>query len=441
MLFNSLEKLKGLFQVINYKEDKQIRSFQFDSRLIEAGDVFVALKADRDGHDFIQAAIEKGAIAALVEDENPELDIPQFKTENTWQALELIAEKSRDAFKGKTIAVTGSCGKTTIKQMLLHSLNNCYATNGNFNGLLGLPITLTHLIQNSDYAVVELGTDEIGNIDTLTNIAKPDFAIVTSIGPAHLEMFKTISNIVTEKLSIANGLSETGSLIIPHEYLTRAKELTDKNILTVSLTDNQATGYIMSTEDKQVKASINSQEVEFILEDTSSHKLINALLVLTLLDSMGFDIQQEKATIESFKAPAGRGEQTFLENNVTLFDESYNANPLSMKKAIESFKNLSKNKKIAIFGDMLELGEDEVLLHMQLANFCEGINTVYTVGKLMSNLNTQLENMKIDTKHFENYQDMLEFLASQTFENCDILVKGSKGSKVSTAIELLKSKN
>ncbi|HAG52974.1 MAG TPA: hypothetical protein DCL21_04215 [Alphaproteobacteria bacterium] len=441
MLFNSLEKLKSIFEVTNYKEDKKVRSFQFDSRLIEAGDVFVALKAERDGHDFMQAAIEKGAIAIIVEDEKPELAIPQFKTKNTWQALELIAEQSRKAFKGKTIAVTGSCGKTTIKQMLLHSLNNCYATEGNFNGLLGLPITLTHLTQDSDYAVLELGTDEMGNLDKLTSLAKPDFAIVTSIGPAHLQMFKTINNIITEKLSVANGLSENGSLIIPHEYLDRAKELTTKDILTVSLTDNQASAYVISTEGNNVKASINNQELTFSLEDTSSHKLINALIVLTLLDIMGFDIQIEKAKIENFKAPAGRGEQTFLANNVTLFDESYNANPLSMKKAIESFKNLSKNKKVAILGDMLELGEDEVLLHMQLANFCKEIETIYTVGKLMSNLHTQLENMQINTKHFESHEDMLEFLASQTFENCDILVKGSKGSKVSTAIELLKKTN
>ncbi len=441
MLFNTLEKLKELFTSINYTQNSQIRSFQFDSRLIQPGDVFIALKAERDGHDFIKSAIEKGAIAAIVEDENPSLNITQFKTENTWKALDLIAEKSKEEFKGKTIAVTGSCGKTTVKQMLLHTLENCYATEGNFNGILGLPITLAHLQQDKDYAVLELGTDEIGNIHKLTTMAKPDIAIVTSVGPAHLEMFKSISNIVTEKLSIADGLSENGSLIIPHEHLNRAKELTDKNILTVSLNEHDATSYVKSIEENTVNAIINEKSVSFKLIDTASHKVTNALIILTLLDVLGFDINIEKSKVESFKAPAGRGEQTILANNVTLFDESYNANPLSMRKAVESFKNLSKQKRIAILGDMLELGPDEIVMHKQIANYCDGFEVIYTVGKLMEHLHDELVNKSINNKHFPTHEDMLEFLNSQTFENCDIIVKGSKGSKVSTAVECLKQRD
>lgn len=440
MKFNSLEKLKTLFnECVNYSKDETIKSFKFDSRLIEAGDVFVALKAERDGHDFIPAAIKQGAIAAIVEDVNPKLNIPQFKTANTWQALELIAEKSRTEFKGKTIAVTGSCGKTTIKQMLLHSLNNSYATEGNFNGLLGLPLTLSHLNQNADFSILELGTDEIGNMAKLTNLAKPDLAIITSIGPAHLEMFKTVSNIVTEKLSIANGLAKNGSLIMPYEYLDKAPE--DKNILTFSIHNNQANAYIDLIENHKVTALVNGNKVVFSLEDTASHKLSNALIILLTLEQLGFDLKTIAAKIETFKAPAGRGEQTKLDKNVTLFDESYNANPLSMKKAIESFKNLAKNKKIAILGDMLELGADEILLHKQLANYLDGIDRVYTVGPLMSHLHDELENKGFIASHFASYETMLNFLPNKEFSNCDILVKGSKGSKVSKAVEFLKQNN
>jgi UDP-N-acetylmuramoyl-tripeptide--D-alanyl-D-alanine ligase len=269
-------------------------------------------------------------------------------------------------------------------------------------------------------------------------MAKPDIAIVTSVGPAHLEMFKSISNIVTEKLSIANGLSENGSLIIPHEHLNRAKELTDKNILTVSLNEHDATSYAKSIEDNTVNAIINEKPVSFKLVDTASHKVTNALIILTLLDVLGFDINIEKSKVVSFKAPAGRGEQTILANNVTLFDESYNANPLSMRKAVESFKNLSKQKRIAILGDMLELGPDEIVMHKQIANYCDGFEVIYTVGKLMEHLHDELVNKSINNKHFPTHEDMLEFLNSQTFENCDIIVKGSKGAKVSTAVEHLK---
>lgn len=436
MLFNTLEKLSVLFECFGCKENKEIKSFKFDSRLIEKGDVFIALKAERDGHHFIDAAIKNGAIAIIVEQLQENISIPQFKTANTWQALELLAEKSRLNFMGKTLAVTGSCGKTTIKQMLLHSLSNSYATEGNFNGLLGLPITLTHLKQNADYAILELGTDEIGNISKLTNLAKPDIAIVTSIGPAHLEMFKTISNIVTEKLSIAEGLNDNGVLVIPYEYKNKADH--SKNILDFSEYNNQAYAYIDLIENHKVTAKIGEQSVVFDLEDTASHKLTNALIIFIVLEQLGFSLKDIATKVSSFKAPAGRGEQTELANSVTLFDESYNANPLSMKKAIESFKNLATKKKIAILGDMLELGADELLLHKQLANYLDDIDRIYTVGPLMKSLHSELENKGIIARHFSDYKEMLEYLPHKQFANCDILVKGSKGSKVSKAVEYFK---
>lgn len=440
MLFNSLNKLAEIFENINFTNDTQINSFQFDSRLVKAGDVFVALKAERDGHDFIPSAIEKGAVAALVEDFKPELNIPQFKFNNTWLALELIAETSRANFKGHTIAVTGSCGKTTIKQMLLHALDNCYATDGNFNGLLGLPITLAHLDQTANNCVLELGTDEIGNINKLTNLAKPDIAIVTTVGPAHLEMFKTISNIVDEKLSIADGLNDKGIFIIPQEHKVRALELNKPNPYTFSINDDNAYAYIKSVNDNTVTAIIGDKEVSFELKDTASHKLSNALIIFITLEKLGYDLSVIADKVSSFKAPAGRGEQIMLANDVTLFDESYNANPLSMQKALESFKLLSKNRKVAVLGDMLELGPDELILHKQLANHLNDIDTIYTVGNLMSALNDELENKNFDSKHFSSIEDMLAFLQNIEFNNCDIIVKGSKGSKVSQVVELLKQR-
>lgn len=441
MLINSLEKLSKLFTTFNYNNNLDIRSFQFDSRLIKEGDVFVALKAERDGHDFIEAAITKGAIACLVEDENLNINIPQFKYKDTWQALELIANKSREEYKGITIAVTGSCGKTTVKQMLLHSITNCYATEGNFNGLLGLPITLSHLNQSSKHCVLELGTDAIGNINKLTNMAKPDIAILTSIGPAHLEMFKTINNIIDEKLSIANGLSKNGIFIIPHEHLNRALEITNHVPLTFSINDTNAYAYIKNINGNTITSVINNEEIIFNLHDTASHKLVNALILLITLTKLEFDIEYIINKVETFKAPAGRGEQTILSNNTTLFDESYNANPLSMQKALESFKQLAKNKKIAILGDMLELGPDEKLLHKQLASSLNNIDTIYTVGSLMEYLSDELENKQANSKHFSTIEELLEFIKLKDFSNCDIIVKGSKGSKVSQAVELLKKDN
>lgn len=438
MIFNSLSKLKELFECINYTTDNEIKGFQFDSRLVKAGDIFVALKAERDGHNFINNAIEKGAIGVIVEDIQTNLSIPQFKTNNTWLALELIAQKSKAAFNGKTIAITGSCGKTTNKQMLLHCLDNCYATEGNFNGLLGLPYTLAHINENADYVVLELGTDDFGNINKLTNLAKPNIAIVTSVGPAHLEMFKTIENIVTEKLSIANGLSENGCLIIPHEYLSQTNY---KKTLTFSINDTNAYAYISKIKANNVTAIINNKILNFTLVDTASHKLTNALTILITLEQLGFKLEDVISKVESFKAPAGRGEQIMLNNNVKLFDESYNANPLSMKKALESFKNLSTKNNIAILGDMLELGPDEILLHKQLANHLTGIAQVYTVGALMEHLYTELTNIGFKTKHFNNSDELVEWIKNATFENCDVLIKGSHGSKVYKAVEILKEKN
>lgn len=284
MLINSLEQLKSLFNnCINFN-DSQINSFQFDSRLVTPGDVFIALKDVRDGHDFIQSAIKNGAVACIVEKADSSLNIPQFVVDNTWQALNQIASFNRSNYNGKVIAITGSCGKTTNKEMLMHCLDNNYATQGNFNGLLGLPITMSHLNEKSDYAIFELGTDEMGNLNKLTNLAKPDIAVVTSIGPAHLEYFKSINNIIEEKLSIANGLSESGCLIIPFELAEKVKN--DCRKVTVSLEDNNADSYINNINENVINAIIDKQNISFKLTDLSSHKIYNALLVLTIIKQL-----------------------------------------------------------------------------------------------------------------------------------------------------------
>lgn len=436
MLFNSLEKLKTVFECVNYTEDKNINSYEFDSRNIQQGDVFVALKAERDGHDFIAKAVENGATAAIVEEINPNFNIPQFKVDNTWQALELLGNKSRAIYKGKTIGVTGSCGKTTVKDMLSHCLENSYATKRSFNGLLGLPVTLTHLNQNSDYAILEMGTDAFNQIQKLTHIAKPEIAIITSIGPTHLETFGTVSNIVKEKFSIAEGLPSNGKIIIPHEYLSKAPE--GITVFDFSLYNNKAYAYIDLIENHKVTAKIGNQFIVFELADTASHKLTNALIVFITLEQLGFNLKDIAKKITSFTAPSGRGEQTVLANEITLYDESYNANPLSVSKALESFKNMAKNKKVVILGDMLELGPDEILLHKQLANYLDGIDRIYTFGPLMKHLHNELENKGFICYNFATREDLLNFLPKKSFKRSDILIKGSLGMKMIEIVDYFK---
>jgi len=437
MLFNSLEKLKTILpECLNFK-DTAIEKFQFDSRSVQKGDVFIALKDVRDGHDFVPSSIENGAVACIVSKTFPGLNIPQFVVEDTWESLNNIATECRAHYKGKVIAVTGSAGKTTTSHMIKSCLENSYSTYKNYNGLLGLPITLAHLNQDSDFAVLELGTDAMGNIDILTNFAKPDIAIVTSVGPAHLEHFKTIENIAKEKLSIANGLSENGTLIIPHEYKDLAQSITDRNTLSIDVSNAQANCFAKEISSEKIIARINNKEITFRLEDISEHRVYNSLMTLCILDCLGFDIESKKTCVENFTPLEGRGERIDLLNNITLIDESYNANPLSMQKSLQAFENSKAENKIAIIADMLELGDNEVQLHKNLISYCKKIKTIYTVGALMHHLHKDLIENSLSTQHFDSAEQLLDFLKSQSLSNCEILIKGSNSTKVSNAVDFL----
>ncbi|MCP4356109.1 MAG: UDP-N-acetylmuramoyl-tripeptide--D-alanyl-D-alanine ligase [Proteobacteria bacterium] len=438
MLFNSLEKLKQILpNCVNYK-NKPIAGIQFDSRKIKEGELFVALKDIRDGHDFVNSAVENGACACLVEREFSDLDIPQFVVEDSWKGLHKIGNEARKVYNGKVISVTGSSGKTTVSNMIKSCLENSYSTYKNYNGLLGLPVTLAHMDQTSDFAVLELGSDNIGNINILTNLAKPDVAIVTSIGPAHLENFKTIDNIIDEKLSIANGLSENGILIVPHDLKAKATAITNKRVLSISLTDSQADCFAESISEDKIIAKINNKEMEFKPSDISEHRVFNSILTLCVMDCLGFNIEDKKHKVENFKAIAGRGERTELKNNMLLIDESYNANPLSMQKSLETFEKGKSENKTAIIADMLELGENEIELHKSMLTYCKKVKTVYTVGTLMKHLHEELIKNNIHTKHFESADNVIEFLKEQSLSDCEFLIKGSNGMKVYNVVEYLK---
>lgn len=440
ILFDTLTKLQKLFpETYNSPEELQVNKFKFDSRQVDKGDVFIALKAERDGHNYISAAAANQAALCIVESYCPDCGIPQLVVDDTWSALNQLAKTNREYYRGKVISITGSCGKTTVKSMLSEVLPNSYSTYKNFNGLLGLPITLANLDHSTDYAILEMGTDAIGNIRKLTNLAQPNIAVVTCIAEAHIEAFKTKENIIAEKLSIANGLKDGGVFIIPHEYKQYAKEITDFTPLTISVHDSEANCYASKITAEKIVANINGKIIDLHLPDMTEHKIYNALVVLCVIDSLNFSMVDFVDKIINFKPLEGRGEVIELENNITLTDESYNANPLSMTKTLEAFEEKISNKhKMVILGDMLELGEHAEIAHKNLAERCQKFSTIITVGNFMKYLHKELDFREHTLKHFDSAQDVIDFLQSQKIEDKEIFIKGSNGSNVKEIVNFFK---
>ena len=445
--------------------DWSVDGVSIDTRTLQPGDLFVALKAARDGHEFVAQALKNGAGAALVSHipEGVSEDAPLLLVDDVLPALEALGKAARARTKARVIAVTGSVGKTSTKEMLravLTPQGKTHAAEASYNNHWGVPLTLARMPADADFAVIEIGMNHPGEIAPLAKMARPHVALVTTVAAAHLEAFDDISGIAREKGAIFEGLEPGGIAVVNGDLDTTPILLKAAGTAQVEQfgasadLPNHLTHVGLTEEATICKGMVCGVEYLFKISTAGRHFASNALGVLVAVHALGADVTLAARDMPLWHPPAGRGtrEEVILDAaeglGLTLIDDAFNANPTSMAAALEVLSvmmpkdgigRLHKGRRIAILGDMLELGPDEAALHIAIADLphIAALDRVHCVGPRMKALWQALSGDQ-QGKWVETAPELATCVASLVDAGDIILVKGSKGSKVSLAVDAIR---
>ncbi len=418
-----------------------VKGISTDTRTIKGGELFVALKGPNyDGHAFINAAYEKGAVACLVEDDVEEDNI--VITKDTRLALGLLAKSWREKFHNPVFAITGSNGKTTVKEMIASIINqtqSVMATHGNLNNDIGVPLTLFRLNNKYDAAVIEMGANHSGEIQYLTNIAMPDIAIVTNIGTAHLEGFGGIEKTAKAKAEIFDGLAESGTAIINADdsFYDYFKEVTQQyNVISFGLNKADVTcSYTLNTKGSLLNVSTPKGDCNVQLKLLGKHNVINALSAIAASVAANISLEQIVNGLESLKPVNGRLQMKHGLNNSRIIDDSYNANPTSLYAALNVLHDFSGKRFLAL-GDMGELGENSDELHENAGNYAKenGVDSLYSFGTLAAKA---AKNFGGNGFCYDKHEDMINALRNELSQDVTLLVKGSRSMHMEYVVNAL----
>ena len=415
-----------------------------DSRNIVKSQLFVAIKGEHfDGNSFATEAIKQGAAAVLVSDLNTQAS-PAVLVQDTRLALGQMAKYWRDKFQIPLVAITGSNGKTTVKEMLAAILKaadkNALATQGNLNNDIGMPMTLLKLRAEHDVAVIEMGMNHMGEIDYLTHIAQPNIAVINNAGTAHIGELGSRDNIAKAKGEIFAGLSDDGVAVInaDDEYADYWKSL-NKNTKTImfgmqSQADLSAT-FVEKESISEVTLYTPKGNIVFNLAMLGKHNISNALAASACAVALGVSNADIARGLESFTTVKGRLQRKIGVNGAALIDDTYNANPDSMKAAIDVLAAM-QNNTIFVMGDMAELGADAMQMHIDIGAYAKqkGIQTLFTFGE-----NSQLASQAFgaNAQHFASIDSLVTSLKLIMQANTTLLVKGSRFMQMERVIQLI----
>ena len=438
-----------------------------DTRTLQAGDLFVALKDVRDGHDFVAQALAKGAAAALVArvPEGVAADAPLLVVPDVLAALERLGVAARARTRAKVVGVTGSVGKTSTKEMLraiLGGQGRVHAAEASYNNHWGVPLTLARMPADTDFAVIEIGMNHPGEIAPLARMARLDVAMVTTVAPAHLEAFESVEGIAHEKASIMDGLLAGGVAVlnadVPTSRILRAKaEAVGAKAVMFGASagaDWRLLSVTISDEATVVQATRMGEPMLFKVLSPGRHFAANALGALAVAEAMGCDPAIAACDIGRWSPPTGRGTRERIEMDALedrgfdLIDDAFNANPASMAAALDlligavpenGVGRVAKGRRIAVLGDMLELGPTEAALHADIARHpgLAAIDRIHCVGPRIKALWQALPRSQRG-EWVERVDDLLPRVRSLIDPGDVILVKGSKGIKVSAVVDALR---
>ena len=445
---------------LSQKIDHSIKGISINSKTLKKNNLFLPLKGkNHDAHKFISEVFKKGASLSLANIEGyKKFKLQKFKkkiilVKNIVSSLHRLASYSRKDIKGKVVAITGSVGKTSVKEALFLILNNknkIQSSTGNFNNLIGMPINLANFEGESDISILELGMNKKGEIKRMSNICKPDIGLITKISNAHIGNFNSLKNIALAKSEIFFGMNNLGTAIInkndPYYFLLKqiVRNLGIKNIITFGIfkdCDVRLINFKYNNKNScRVFLEVLGKKIDFHLNNLGDHWIENSLAITSVIVALNKDINSFIQKISKFKAVKGRGEilnVQYRNKKITLIDDSYNSSPESLKSSIIFLNRFgNKKRKICVLGDMFELGKFSKQFHLQIKKILKNnkISNVYTIGNEMKNLFNTLPR-SLECKHAENLEELYLNLKKNIKNNDIILFKASRAIQLDKIIK------
>ena len=418
-----------------YSRFQECENISTDSRFITKNSLFFALKGDNfDGNEYALEALNKGAKYAIID--NPSLKNPRFiKVENVLKSLQALSTFHRTKLINTTIvALTGSNGKTTSKELMNSVLSCRYRTSstiGNLNNHIGVPITLLNTKTTSEFAVVEMGANHLREISFLTNLIKPDVGYITNFGKAHLEGFVDLNGVIKGKTELYDWLLKNNRIILINNDDVIQDKFNNDNSITFGINKKSHYNFTKSIIKNYISVSYKDTKINSLLIGDYNSSNIGAAIALGLYFKIS--IKNIKKAIESY-IPRNNRSQIIDKKKQKIILDAYNANPSSMIAAIESFLNMNGSKAV-VLGDMLELGHESSSLHLEIINYClkSKINKIYLIG----NEFYKEQNKKGESLFFNTKSDFKKYLESNTIIEKNILIKGSRGMRMEEIADFL----
>lgn len=440
---------------VNVPSGAFVNGICIDSRAVKKGDLFIGLKGERfNGNYFALDALKKGANLCLV-DEYPEgygkFKGQLIKVDDAYQGLVKLGKYARSRVKGKVVGVTGSYGKTTVKELLYYALEGqgkTHITEKNFNTEIGVPLCLARMPRDTDYGVFEMAARGVGQIKELTDIATPDIALITEVGPAHLDMYSSVSAIAGTKSEIFEGVKPEGIAIINNDntyrqiMLNKAKGLNLK-ILTFGR-ERKSNFWILNYEVKRNKAEVMLEcmglDYEYEISVAEPHIAMNTAAVMAVIHALGADMKYAARQFKRFERVEGRG--NVIANKAKgwkVINDCYNANPVTMATALDNMDTKGAHKrKVAILGDMAELGHESKRLHSDMCMHIirNQIDVVFCIGKDMEELYFKLPE-EIRGGYYKTSDEFAKIAKGEMKRGDMILIKGSRATAMDSIVDAL----
>ncbi|WP_237566433.1 UDP-N-acetylmuramoyl-tripeptide--D-alanyl-D-alanine ligase [Paenibacillus sp. EZ-K15] len=433
-------------------EEFLIQGVSIDSRTVKPGNLFIPIIRELDGHDYVNEAISKGAVASFWQKDHPDppIHLPLIFVDDCLKSLQKLAEKYRKELLVKVIGVTGSNGKTTTKEMInsvLKSKFRVYKTEGNLNSQVGVPLNILRINKDAEVAIIEMGMSERGHIDQLSKITEPDIAIITMIGVSHLSSLGSREEIATAKLEILNGLKNGGCLVYNGDEPLLTTRLCNiqrnTSIETISFgqeqfNDIKSENTVTNSEGSKFSAA----NIKFHLPLLGEHNINNALATIAIALKLGLSSTEINKGFRNLKLPEMRMEKIDSPLGFTVINDAWNASPDSVSAAIKTFQELTGyRKKHLVIGDMLELGNHEEEFHRVIGRSLDPhkINYIYTFGKLSSLIALEATK-KYPIGAVKRYMDKMELaraLKRVIKKNDVVLLKASRGIQIDSILPIL----
>ncbi|MDU8361591.1 UDP-N-acetylmuramoyl-tripeptide--D-alanyl-D-alanine ligase [Pseudomonas syringae group sp. J309-1] len=443
----SLSELTTVLDARLVGDDRTFDGVSIDSRAIKPGQLFVALTGPRfDGHDYLEQVAAKGAVGALVEREIPNAALPQLVVLDTRKALAQLGALNRNAFVDRPVAaITGSSGKTTVKEMLasvMRTRGPVLATRGNLNNELGVPLTLLELAPEYSAAVIEMGASRVGEIAFTVSLTKPHVALITNAGTAHVGEFGGPDKIVEAKGEILEGLDSFGVAVLNKEdkaFPIWAARAGDRRIVSFAIADQSADFHAqeLSLDARgcpgfMLNSPLGSAAVQLNLLGT--HNVANALAAAAAGHAMGVDLNGIVAGLNAVQPVKGRTVAQLGLNGVRVIDDTYNANPSSINAAVDILTGFS-GRTVLVLGDIGELGDWAEKGHRDVGAYASGkVSALYAVGPLMAHAVSAFGE---HARHFANQTDLIAALGAEQDPQTTILIKGSRSAAMENVVAAL----